>query len=206
MVDGLGAAAVDWRWSCDGENLFVVTPEGTESWSGAASAAAGSQFFSEHDSFRARTVLPEWWKVKFQQGVALPGSFNTDTLWGCELSVQSGNMCYHTDFGLRVQVAPAQGDCAFKDVTAADSHIAYEYKSSAFGVQTYRSNKTCYPKAAFEEIRVQVEDVVMDHIEPEAAGSPCRTTIRYRLDARSYLSRCHSQREWALTVKEHFHM
>jgi len=207
QADELGAVSADWRWLCDGKDLYIVTAEGIDRWSGAA---ADSLFVYSGDDFddedfatlEARTVLPPWWKVKFQQGVALPGSFNTDTLSGCGLSFQWGNLCYHTHFGFSVKVAPAQGDCAFQHVTAADSHTFYEYKSSAFGVQTYRSFVTCYPTAAFEEIRVQVEDVVMPagRVEAEVGGFDCRRTIRYRLDAASYLSRCESalkQRERA---------
>jgi len=189
QADALGAVSADWRWLCDGESLVVVTAMGIDRWLGGA---AGSQFFCHGDTLRARMALPEWWKVKFQQGVALPGSFNTDTLFACKLSLQFENLCYSTRFGLSVQVAPAQGDCDFQDAAEANSSIAYEYKSSAFGVQTYRSNKTCYPTAAFEELLVQVVDVV-GHIGAEVGSSPCRTTIQYRLDAWSYRSECHSR-------------
>ena len=188
QADELGAVSANWRWLCDGENLFVVKAGDIDIWSGDA----GSFYSKDYSAtLQPRAVLPAWWEVKFQH-LALPGSFNTDTLLGCELSFQSGTMCYHTLFGSSVRVAPAQGDCAFQNFTAADSHVLYEYKSSAFGVQTYRSSKTCYPKAAFEEIRVQMEDVVLpaDRFETEVGSSDCRTTIRLRLDAASYLSGC----------------
>ncbi|CAE7867600.1 FP2 [Symbiodinium sp. KB8] len=168
QADELGAVSANWRWLCDGENLFVVKAGDIDIWSGDA----GSFYSKDYSAtLQPRAVLPAWWEVKFQH-LALPGSFNTDTLLGCELSFQSGTMCYHTLFGSSVRVAPAQGDCAFQNFTAADSHVLYEYKSSAFGVQTYRSSKTCYPKAAFEEIRVQMEDVVLpaDRFETEVGS------------------------------------
>jgi len=152
------------------------------------------QFSHDGLSLRARTVLPEWWKVKFKQEVALPGSFNTDKLAGCEFIFKSKGSCYSARLGQGVWVSPAQGDCVFQDVAKAKGSIAYKYRSSAFGLQTYRSDVTCYPTAAFEEILVQVVDVGMPTADFDytVARSPCRTTIRYMTDARSKLSECRS--------------
>ncbi|CAE7324324.1 Dll4 [Symbiodinium sp. CCMP2456] len=193
MADAFAAASADHTWLSDGKNLHITNPERSDVWLGRA---GGSRFFHHDGALRARGVLPEWWNVKFKQDAALPGSFNADTLLGCEISIQSDNFCYSTRFGESVQVAPTQEeDCAFEDVTVAGNRIAYEYKSSAFGVQTYRSSVTCYPTAAFEEILVQVVDVGMPagHVEAELGDSRCRRTIHYRLDAWSYLSECHAR-------------
>ena len=193
--DELGAASADLTWLSDGENLLIKSPLGTQLWRGDR---AGLHFFYEGNRgisrLRASTVLPEWWKVKFKQEAALPGSFNTDKLVGCEFIFESKGSCYSARLGQGVWVSPAQGDCVFQDAAKANGSIAYKYMSSAFGLQTYRSDVTCYPTAAFEEIRVEVVDVGMpaEDFNYTVASSPCRTTIRYMTDAIPKLSECRS--------------
>ena len=192
--DALGALSADTTWLSDGKDLLLAGASGGKVlWIGRA---AGS-YFRRTDavvSLRARTALPEWWKDKFQQEAALPGSFNTDKLAGCELFFKTDNWCYSARLGESVWVAPAQGDCVFQDAANAGNSTAYKYRSSAFGLQTYRYKKTCYPTAAFEEVQVQVVDVGMppEDFNYTVASSPCRTTIRYMTDARSKLSECRS--------------
>ncbi|CAE7224327.1 FP2 [Symbiodinium necroappetens] len=194
--DALGAMSAEWL--SDGENLLIKSPLGTHLWQGEG---AGLQFAYEAKNsdelpgrLRANTVLPEWWKAKFKQEAALPGSFNTDKLAGCEFIFKSKGSCYSARLGQGVWVLPAPGDCVFQDVAKANGSIAYKYMSSAFGLQTYRSDVTCYPTAAFEEILVQVVDVGMPTADFDytVARSPCRTTIRYMTDARLKLSECRS--------------
>eukprot|EP00439_Symbiodinium_sp_Y106_P082658 s585_g22.t1 len=188
--DRLGAIFAHSTWLSDGQNLLVKDQKQKGGlWRGHA---AGSYFRTAAGWLQARMVLPEWWKVKFAQEAALPGSFNTDKLAGCEFLFKSNNWCYSARLGQAVWVAPAQGDC--QDVAKAKSSIAYKYRSSAFGMQTYRSDVTCYPTAAFEEILVQVVDVGMptEEFDYMVASSPCRTMIRYMTDASSKLSGCRS--------------
>ncbi|CAE7375717.1 NOTCH2 [Symbiodinium sp. CCMP2456] len=180
----------DYRWISDGKNLLIRIPGGARLWHGRA---AGSRFSDRIETLLARTVLPEWWKVKFQQDAAL-GSFNTDKLAGCEFSFKSKDLCYSARLGQGVWVSPAQGDCVFEDVAKANNSIDHKYMSSTFGIQTYRSNVPCYPTATFEEILVQAVDVGLPvkDFNYTVASSPCRTTIRYMVDAGSKLSECHS--------------
>ena len=194
----MGAVFADITWLSDGENLLIKYTQGTEFWRGHG---AGLQFFYDGNVFgeyaawlRASTVLPEWWNVKFKQEAALPGSFNTDKLAGCEFIFKSKGSCYSARLGQGVWVSPAEGDCVFQDAAKANGSITYKYRSSAFGLQTYTSDVTCYPTAAFEEIRVEVVDVGMpaEDFNYTVASSPCRTTIRYMTDAIPKLSECRS--------------
>lgn len=200
-VDNDALGAVSAEWLSDGRNLLIKSPHETEFWRGHG---AGLQFSSYDGNdeknaawLRARTVLPEWWKVKFKQEAALPGSFNTDKLVGCEFIFKSKGSCYSARLGQGVWVSPAQGECIFEDVAKANNSIAHKYRSSAFGLQTYRSHVTCYPTAAFEEIQVEVVDVGMpaEDVNYTVASSPCRTYVRYMMDARSKLSECRSSFE-----------
>ncbi|CAE7745864.1 NOTCH1 [Symbiodinium sp. CCMP2592] len=188
---GATSADTDRTWLSDGKNVVTARSGNARFWLGRE---AGLHFVdtASHSHLRARMVLPEWWKVKFQQEAALPGSFNTDRLAGCEFVFTSGNFCYSARLGVSVWVAPARGNCRFQDTTEADSSVAYKYRSSAFGLQIYRSNVTCYPTAAFEEVQVQVVDVgmVSEDFNYTVASSPCRTTIRYMTDARAKLPEC----------------
>ncbi|CAE7745822.1 dlc [Symbiodinium sp. CCMP2592] len=194
-ADRLGAESADHTWLSDGENVLSIGPHNTDLWVGRT---AGSHFILNGSVLSAPTALPEWWKVKFKQEAALPGSFNTDKLAGCEFVFKTNSSCYSARLGQGVWVAPPQEDhqedCVFEDDATADSSIAYRYRSSAFGLQTYRSKEACYPTAAFEEILVQVVDVGMstEDLSYTISSSPCRTVIRYMVDARSKLSECHS--------------
>ncbi|CAE7324319.1 TNC [Symbiodinium sp. CCMP2456] len=204
VADGVAAAPTADSWLSDGENILVTSLKlGTSRCLGRPDGSFWMETGQNTGKvLRADTVLPEWWRAKFKQDEALPGSFNTDRLAGCEVLVKSNNLCYSARLGQAVWVTSAQGDCVFQDDAAA-ANIAYEYKSSAFGLQTYRSNRTCYPTAAFEEILVEVVDVGMPtkDFNYTVASSPCRTMIRYMVDARSKLSECrsfftNSARQW----------
>ena len=172
-----------------------IGPHNTDLWVGRP---AGSHFIYNGSVLSAHTALPEWWKVKFKQEAALPGSFNTDRLAGCEFVFKWNSSCYSARLGQAVWVAAPQedhhDDCVFQGDANAESSFAYKYRSSAFGLQTYKSNVTCYPTAAFEEILVQVVDVGMstEDLSYTISSSPCRTVIRYMVDAGSKLSECRS--------------
>eukprot|EP00439_Symbiodinium_sp_Y106_P034123 s1136_g4.t1 len=100
-------------------------------------------------------------------------------------------VCYSAELGREFLAVPAQGDCASQNF-ASNMGTRYMYLSSAFGIQSYRSERSCFPLAAFEELQLEVVDVTTAKGDDSftVSISPCRTYVRFVVDAEPRQSHC----------------
>ncbi|CAE7497470.1 GALNT12, partial [Symbiodinium sp. CCMP2456] len=201
--DSLIAADREIRstWHSDGRYLSLQTKG--QGQVGFRCQDDGSAFVSADAGrgFRYRLTapwpLPSWWTFKFQQQGFLPGTFNTDRLVGCKVAFRENKTCYIGMLGQDLWVTSTQYDCMadryslqiFKRNQTAKRYV---YISSAYGVQTYRSHDWCAPTAAFQELQLEVVDVHVPREEYSHTilATPCRTTIRYLLNATAQEAQC----------------
>ena len=150
------------------------------------SRSDGSQFTapSRLNGLSASWETPAWWKYRFQKEAALPGDFNADELVGCNMAFSWHGLCYSARLGQEIWRVSEEGGCIFQNFSQARG-TRFKYASSAFGMQIYVSNVTCQPIAAHEELLLEVADVSTADSEYNytVMESPCRTSIRYTVDA-----------------------
>ena len=134
---------------------------------------------------------PLWWSYNFQKDATSPGSFNADKLLRHKVVFGSLGVCYSAELGREFLAVPAQGDCASQNF-ASNMGTRYMYLSSAFGIQSYRSERSCFPLAAFEELQLEVVDVTTAKGDDNftVSISPCRTYVRFVVDAEPRQSHC----------------
>ncbi|CAE7695748.1 N [Symbiodinium sp. CCMP2456] len=181
-------------WYFDGECLSVRRAPPFSDWIIRLVINDGSVFNSTKDGLvRVAGVPPPWWSYNFQKDATLPGSFNADKLLGHKVVFSSLGVCYSAELGKEFLTVPAQGDCA-SQVFASHAGTRYMYLSSAFGIQTYRSERSCFPLAAFEELQLEVVDVTTAKGDDNftVSISPCRTYVRFVVDAEPRQSHCRS--------------
>ena len=120
----------------------------------------GSKFLSPRP---ARLVglwdIPAWWKYRFTPDAALPGDFNADRLVGCKVAFHWRGICYSARLGQEIWSATTNHGCSFPKFYRARGGTRFKYSSSAYGVQSYISNETCEPTAAYKELLLEVADV-----------------------------------------------
>ena len=159
-----------------------------ERWVFGLSEADGSAFTGmkgmKIKTLNASGPLPLWWTFRFRDSAS---GFKADTLAGCQTTLHSKGVCYTIRFGEEVWQAPASdGDCL---AAKTGTGTRYGYRSSAYGGQTYTSQETCLPTAAFRELLVQVVDAKVTQ-QGDATETSCRVTLRLTFDASAKAATC----------------
>ncbi|CAE7898227.1 jag1a, partial [Symbiodinium sp. KB8] len=191
-----GSDTTTGTWQTDGEYLSLQWVASTQSDRRMAFRCyhSDSSIFTNRFGWRAMTAAwqpPPWWSWKFRTTADFTGIFNTDRLCGCKVAWSMAGTCYRAVFGEEVTQTLGDPDCSSQNTTGP-GQTRYAYISSMFAVQTYRSRVPCSTTAAYDELKLEVVDVRVEEPYADVSHTPCRTSIRYFVDATSLKFKCES--------------